>query len=237
MAKAPVSRGRTAATASCGEAAALDFARDEMADHFGVGLALELATFGDQLVAERLEILDDPVVDQRDRPDDVRMRIADRRRAVRRPACVRDADAAVQRLRLELAREIVELALGAPADELAVVDRADTGGIVAAIFEALQPVEQPLSDVRFPDNSDNPAHTLTRQPFSSFVHGNGGPSRRCPFVRSALAARLSASTSRVITEPAPTIAPSPTVTGATSAVFDPMNAPAPITVRYLPKPS
>jgi hypothetical protein len=40
-----------------------------------------------------------------------------------------------------------------------------------------------------------------------------------------------------MTEPAPTIAPSPMVTGATSAVFEPMKAPAPITVRYLPNPS
>src|SRR5690349_14270268 len=32
--------------------AALDLARDEMPDHLGVGLALELASFGDQLVPE-----------------------------------------------------------------------------------------------------------------------------------------------------------------------------------------
>ena len=47
--------------------AALDLASDEMADDLGIGLAFELAALGDQLVAERLEILDDPVVDQRDR--------------------------------------------------------------------------------------------------------------------------------------------------------------------------
>ena len=48
----------------------LDLARDEMADDLGVGFALELAPFRDQLVAERLEILDDPVVDERNRPDE-----------------------------------------------------------------------------------------------------------------------------------------------------------------------
>ena len=48
----------------------------------------------------------------------------------------------------ELAREIVELALGAAALELAIVDRADAGGVIAAIFEPLEPVEQPLRDVR-----------------------------------------------------------------------------------------
>ena len=79
--------------------AALDFARDEMADDFGVGLAVELAAFGDQLVAQRLEILDDAVVDQRHRPDDVRVGVADGRRAVRRPAGVGDADVAAERMR------------------------------------------------------------------------------------------------------------------------------------------
>ncbi len=51
-----------------------------------------------------------------------------------------------QRLCAELAREIVELALGAAALELAVVDRADAGAVIAAIFEPLEAVEQPLRD-------------------------------------------------------------------------------------------
>src|SRR4029078_7194560 len=38
---------------------ALDLARDEMPDDLGVRLALERTPLGDQLVAERLEILDD----------------------------------------------------------------------------------------------------------------------------------------------------------------------------------
>jgi hypothetical protein len=41
----------------------------------------------------------------------------------------------------------------------------------------------------------------------------------------------------VITLPAATIAPSPTVTGATNAVLEPMNAPSPIIVRDLLTPS
>ena len=72
--------------------ATLDLASDQMGDDFGVGLALELAPVGDQLVAQRLEVLDDAVVDQRHRPDDVRMGVVDGRRAVGRPARVGDAD-------------------------------------------------------------------------------------------------------------------------------------------------
>ncbi len=58
-----------------------------------------------------------------------------------------------------------------------------------------------------------------------------------PFCSLRSKARLSASTSRVITEPAPTIAPAPITTGATRAVLEPMKAPSPISVRCLPKPS
>ena len=237
MANAPVSRGSTVATASSWRSAALDFARDEVADDFGVGLALELAAFGDELIAERLEILDDAVVDQRDAADDVRVRVADRRRAMRRPARVRDSGASMQRLRRELSREIVELALRPAADELASIDRADAGQVIAAIFEPLEPIEQPLRDVALPDNPDNSAHKLTRQPSSSSARGSGGPNRRCLSARCARLQGCRRSTSRVMTEPAPTIAPSPTLTGATSAVFEPMKAPAPISVRYLPNPS
>src|SRR4051794_30049604 len=78
---------------------ALDLASDQMPDHFGVGLALKLAPFADQLVAQRLEILDDPVVHQRDRTDDMWVGIADGRRTMRRPARVGDSDGTMQRVR------------------------------------------------------------------------------------------------------------------------------------------
>src|SRR3546814_6874484 len=52
------------------------------------------------------------------------------------------------------------------------------------------------------------------------------PSRFCCGLRST--ARASAGTSSVMVLPAATIAPSPTLTGATSAVLLPMKAPAPM---------
>lgn len=48
---------------------------------------------------------------------------------------------------------------------------------------------------------------------------------------------LPAGASRLTTEPAPIVAPSPTLTGATSAVFEPMKAPSPIVVLDLFTPS
>jgi hypothetical protein len=148
---------------------------------------------------------------------------------------VRDAGDAVERIGLQLAREIVELALGPPPLELAVVDRADAGRVIAAIFEPLEPVEQPLRDIAFPTIPTIPH--ITPPLSGSSVRGSGLAQPAMPFCSLRSTARLSASTSSVITDPAPTIAPSPIVTGATSAVFEPMNAPAPITVRYLPNPS
>jgi hypothetical protein len=64
----------------------------------------------------------------------------------------------VQGLLGELASEIVELALGAAADELALLDGTDAGRIIAAIFEAFQPIEQPLRNVALTNNPDNSAH-------------------------------------------------------------------------------
>ena len=40
--------------------------------------------------------------------------------------------------------QIVELAFGAAADQRAVVERADPGAVIAAIFHAAQAVDQPI---------------------------------------------------------------------------------------------
>src|SRR4051812_41740912 len=114
-----------------------------MGNNLRIRLALERAAASDQLLAQRLEVLDDAVLDDGNWPDDVRMRVADGRGAVRRPGRVGDADDTAERLRLKLSREIVELSLGTAAHELAMVDRADAGAVIAAIFEPLQPVIQP----------------------------------------------------------------------------------------------
>ncbi len=159
MAKAPVKPRQHRRHRLLRRSAALDFARDQVTDDLGVGLAVERPPFGDQLLAQRLEILDDAVVDQRHWPNDVRMGVADGRRAVRRPARVGDPGRAPQRFSVELTRKIVELALRPPPLELAADDGADAGRVIAAIFEPLEPVEQPLRDVAFADNSNDPAHS------------------------------------------------------------------------------
>ena len=148
MAKAPVQPRQHRRDRVLRRGAALDLARDEVADDFGVGLALERAPFGDQLVAQRLEILDDAVVDQRDRPDDVRMGVADRRRAMRRPARVRDAggrrasgSASSSRARLS-SLPSARRRSSSPSSMVQM-----PAEVIAAIFEPLEPIEQALRDV------------------------------------------------------------------------------------------
>src|SRR5947209_19342700 len=106
---------------------ALDLASDQMADHLGIRLAFELPALGNQFVPQRLEVLDDAVVDQRDRPDDVRVRVADGRRSMCGPTRMRDPGRATEWMLGELVSQIVELALRAPPLKFAVVDRADAG--------------------------------------------------------------------------------------------------------------
>ena len=93
---------------------------------------------------------------------DVRVGVVDRRRAMGRPPRMRDADVTVKRIGVELALQILELALGPPPLELAVLDRADPGAVIAPIFETLEPVEQPPRDRFTPDNPDNSTHARTR---------------------------------------------------------------------------
>ena len=139
-------------------AARLELAVDQVGDDLGVGLALEGAALGEQLVAQRLEVLDDAVVDDRHVADDVGVGVILGRPAVRRPASVGDAGRARQRVVGEPRGEVGELARCAPTIDDPVVDGGDAGAVVAAVFEPLQPVEQPLGDVAFTQNADDAAH-------------------------------------------------------------------------------
>src|SRR3546814_13986062 len=67
-----------------GRLARFDLFGNEMRDDFGIGLALEAPAAPGERLAQRLEILDDAVVDERDLARRVRVRVARRRRAVGR---------------------------------------------------------------------------------------------------------------------------------------------------------
>ena len=85
------------------------------------------------------------------------------------------------------------------------------------------------------------APTMPHMIGSVLVRGLGGFTGRCQPATATCRGRASdswpAGASRTMTLPAPMVAPSPTVTGATSTQLEPMLAPAPMTVRCLLAPS
>ena len=86
------------------------------------------------------------------------------RLAVGRPAGMADAGLAEQRRRFEPRLEIAQLAFRAPAPELAVLDRGDARGIVAAIFEPLQRVDELARDRALAEDANNAAHRRPTPP-------------------------------------------------------------------------
>ena len=141
-----------------GRLALLHLFGDQMDHHLGIGLAFEGASALLQLAAQRLEILDDAIVDDGDRAAGMRVRVVDGRRAMRGPARVRDPGGARCRLVRQLGRQIAQLALGPAAFELTVMDGADAGRIIAAIFQPFQPIDQPIGHIAASEDSDNTAH-------------------------------------------------------------------------------
>ena len=114
------------------------FVLDQKRRRFRIGLGGEAMALGDQLLAQRLEVLDDAVVDDGDARARVRMRVGFARLAVRRPAGVADADRPLERRRIELGFEVLELAFGAQPGQPAAFERRHPGRIVAAVFEPLE---------------------------------------------------------------------------------------------------
>ena len=115
----------------------LDLFAHQMRDHLGIGLAFEGPATRGQFVTQLLEILDNAVVDERHFARGMGMRVARRRRAMRGPAGMRDADIAGRVVGFQHLHEIGKLPLGAPADKLTARHRANPGGIIPPILHPL----------------------------------------------------------------------------------------------------
>ena len=153
-------------------AALLHLLRHQMGDHLGVGLGAEFRALLLQLLAQLAEVLDDAVVHHRQPVGGMRMGIGLVRLAVGGPAGMADADDAHERLRAQLGLEVAQLALGAPAREPARLQGGDAGGVVAAIFEALERVDQLLRHRLVSENADDAAHKPS-PPSRRADHGPG----------------------------------------------------------------
>ena len=126
----------------------------EVGEDFGVGLGSEGVAFGDQLFLELLVILNDAVVDKGDLAGliEMRMGIRVRGRPMRGPAGVANAGVALGRLLGEEGGEIVDAAALFAELEFSIVHEAETGGVVATVFETAESFEDdglsgPLANV------------------------------------------------------------------------------------------
>ena len=152
-------------------------------------------------------VLDDAVVHHRDRAGLVGVGVADGGAAVGRPAGVADAGVAADRVLDQEVGEGDELAYGAAAREVAVLQRGDAGAVVAAVLQPLQRLEDERGHLVVAQDRDDAAHQrFAPSAFSARRRSIISRPER-GFHRLPAAARGRArpsGTSAVITEPAAT---------------------------------
>ena len=104
-----------------------EFVFDDKGGDLGIRLGHERVALRRKFLSQCLEVLNNPVVDDREPTRGMRMGVGLGWLAMRRPARVADPDSARERRGGKLGLEVCELALGTPAFELTVLKRRDTG--------------------------------------------------------------------------------------------------------------
>src|SRR5690606_30790168 len=149
-----------------GEQVAIVAMVDQVGDDFGVGLAFELVAGGAQLAAQFVVVLDDAVVDQRDArlaaalAREMGMGVVGGRRAVGGPAGMGNAGEAGEFLLLDFALELGHALSAARAAQAAVGVHRHAAGVVAAVFEALEALDQNGGYITLRDCADDSTHSF-----------------------------------------------------------------------------
>ena len=141
-----------------------------MHDDFGVGLAVKHIAFGLQRRAQFVMVFNDAVVDQRNlcRPlihragavAEMRMRVVNRRRAVRGPAGVGNAGGAFELFGADLRLQFGH-ARGAARPLQSAGMNGDAARVIAPVFQPLQALNQDGNDVLGRNRCNNAAHRHT----------------------------------------------------------------------------
>ena len=155
---------------------------DQVRERFGVRLRLETMPGPLQANAQHVGVLDDAVVDERERTRaiGVGMGVAIGRCSVRGPARVPDAAAAVYRIAREQLAQAVEAARQFASLHAVAVQHRHAGGVVAPVLEARQTVEQQRcgvlrSDVRYdPTHRSRPLFLRCEQRFTGGCKAEAG---------------------------------------------------------------
>ena len=130
----------------------------EMGDDLGIGLGRKFMALCLQFAAQLPEILDNAIMHDADIRADMRMRVIFAWPSMGCPASVADADPARKRFGGETKLQIIELAARPRPGQPARFQRRDAGGIIAAVFEALQRIEKGASDRAPAEHRNNSAH-------------------------------------------------------------------------------
>ena len=140
----------------------------EMRNHLGVGLAGEGVAAGLQFLPQLLVVLDDAVVYQGDPTDcalgrmrarrKVRVRVVHRRRAVGGPPGVRDAGARGHAVGCGLLLKFRHTGGAAGALQTAILVHGHAAGVIAAVLQALESLDQEGNDVALRNRPDDAAH-------------------------------------------------------------------------------
>ncbi len=131
--------------------ALVEIVGDEMRGDLAVGLGFKFVTAPDQFGAQFAEILDDAVMDDGDTGRGVGMGVGFGGRAVGGPAGMADAGLAGQRRFAQHRFQLGQFAGRTAALDMAAYQSGDAGGIIAAIFQPLQRLQN--------DGAASPVHS------------------------------------------------------------------------------
>jgi len=135
-------------------------ATQELCDEFGIGVRLEIDARRSELLPQTGVILHDAVVDYRHQSFTVGLRVGVGLggSAVRRPPRVTDTGRPVEGFVIRLLLEVLELTGGAQDLDLVGAQHRHAGGVIPAVLEATQPVEQHRHHLVRAHVTDDAAH-------------------------------------------------------------------------------
>ncbi|MNN37217.1 hypothetical protein D3C81_1511520 [compost metagenome] len=138
---------------------------DQVGDDFGVGLRVEAVADRAQFLAQRLVVLDDAVMHQRDGlARQVGVGVDGIGLAMGGPARVPHAGEAGQARSLRLRIQVGHARHGAGALDRIVAHDGDAARVIAAVFQAAQPLDQDRNDIARGNRADDATH-LVNPPF------------------------------------------------------------------------
>jgi hypothetical protein len=117
---------------------------------------------GGEALLQLAVVLDDPVQHDRDLlrlAAGKRVRVLLRHAAVRRPACVTETGGRRRAVETGAGLQVLEGADGPDVRERAPFEERQAGGVVPAVLQALEPLQQQRLALTRPDVSDDAAHS------------------------------------------------------------------------------